>query len=64
MKVKEVMSVRTYYVTMETENGILQYRTDWTGAWEFLNDSIWETIDDTEILQKTLTEYWETQKEG
>jgi len=64
MKVKEVMSVRTYYVTMETVNGDFQYRTDWTGSWEFLNGSIWETIDDTEILEKTLTEYWETQKEG
>lgn len=58
------MSVHTYYVTMETVNGDFQYRTDWTGYWEFLNGSIWENVDDTEILQKTLTEYWETKKEG
>jgi hypothetical protein len=62
MKVKEVMSVRTYYVTMETENGILQYRTDWTGSWEVQYGPSWITVSDTENPQKALTEYWETQR--
>ena len=62
MKVKEVTSTRTYYVTMETENGILQYRTDWTGSWEVQYGPSWINVNNTEELQKTLTEYWETQK--
>jgi hypothetical protein len=57
MKIKEVMSVRTYYVTMETVNGDVHYRTDWTGNWEFLNGSTWETVKKTKTLQKALTEY-------
>lgn len=63
MKVKEVTTTRTYYVTMETVNGDFHYRTDWTGVWEVLvngglTDEAWEPVDDTEELQQTLTNYW------
>lgn len=64
MKVKEVMSVRTYYVTIQTENRSYEYRTDWTGNWEVQCESSWITVSDTEELQKALTEYWETKTEG
>ena len=62
MKVKEMTTARTYYVTMETVNGDFQYRTDWTGVWEVLypdSPDKWEPVDDTEELQKALNEYWE-----
>ena len=62
MKVKELQTVRTYYVTMETENGILQYRTDWTGAWEVQYGPSWINVNNTEELQEVLTEYLEAQK--
>lgn len=57
MKVKEVTSCLTHYVTMETINGDFQYRTDWTGVWETLIDEKWEPLDDTEELQQLLNEY-------
>jgi hypothetical protein len=67
MKVKEVTSSLTHYVTMETVNGEFQYRMDWTGVWETLkdgglSDERWEPVDDTEELQQALTEYWENKK--
>ena len=57
MKVKEQQIVYTRYVTMETVNGDVHYRTDWTGVWEVLKDERWEPVDDTENLQNALTEY-------
>ena len=62
MKVKELQTVLTYYVTLETVNGNYLYRTDWTGVWEVLTDAEfsderWEPVDDTENLQEVLTEY-------
>jgi hypothetical protein len=69
LKVKELQTVLTYYVTMETVNGNYLYRTDWTGVWEVLTDGgvfgdRWEPVDDTkrdnklkENLQEVLTEY-------
>ena len=69
MKVKELQTVLTYYVTMETVNGNYLYRTDWTGVWEVLTDGgvfgdRWEPVNDTkrdnklkENLQEVLTEY-------
>ena len=67
MKVKELQTARTYYVTMETVNGNYLYRTDWTGVWEVLTDGgvfgdRWEPVDDTENLQEALTEYLKAQK--
>ena len=62
MKVKELQTVRTYYVTMETENGILQYITDWTGAWEVQYGPCWINANNTENLQEVLTEYLKAQK--
>ena len=67
MKVKELQTVLTYYVTMETVNGNYLYRTDWTGVWEVLTDGgvfgdRWEPVDDTENLQEVLTEYLKAQK--
>jgi len=63
MKVKEVTSCLTYYVTMETVNGEFQYRTDMTGVWETvkdagLTDERWESVYDTEELDKAFNEYW------
>lgn len=62
MQVKESMSVLTHYVTMETVNGDVQYRTDQTGNWEVVKDSglpdeRWEFVEDTEELQKVFNEY-------
>ena len=67
MKVKELQTVYTYYVTMETVNGNYLYRTDWAGLWEVLTDGgvfgdRWEPVDDTENLQEVLTEYLKAQK--
>ena len=67
MKVKELQTVRTYYVTMETVNGNYLYRTDWTGVWEVFTDGgvfgdRFEPVDDTENLQEVLTEYLKAQK--
>ena len=67
MKVKELETVRTYYVTMETVNGNYLYRTDWTGVWEVFTDGgvfgdRFEPVDDTENLQEVLTEYLKAQK--
>ena len=62
MKVTDVMSVRTYYVMIDSENRSYQYRTDWTGAWEVQCGSSWTNVSDTEELHKALTEYWETKK--
>ena len=69
MKVKELQTALTYYVTMETVNGNYLYRTDWNGVWEVLTDGgvfgdRWEPVNDTkrdnklkENLQEVLTEY-------
>lgn len=62
MKVKDSMSVLTHYVTMETVNGDVQYRTDWAGNWEVVKDSglpdeRWEFVEDTEELQKAFNEH-------
>ena len=67
MKVKELQTVHTYYVTMETVNGNYLYRTDWTGVWEVLTDGgvfgdRWEPVDDIENLQEVFTEYLKAQK--
>lgn len=62
MKVKEQQTVYTRYVTMETVNGDVHYRTDWTGVWEVLKDERWEPVDDTENLQNALNEYLKAQK--
>jgi hypothetical protein len=74
MKVKELQTVLTYYVTMETVNGNYLYRTDWTGVWEVLTGGgvfgdRWEPVNDTkrdnklkENLQEVLTEYLKAQK--
>ena len=67
MKIKELQTVRTHYVTIETINGDFHYRTDWTGAWEVLTDGgfadeRWEPVYDTEELQELLNEYLKGQK--
>jgi hypothetical protein len=60
MKVKKVESFRMFYMTVETEQGNVRYKTDWTRVWQVMkNDGTWEKVNEnTQELQKLLDDYF------